>query len=118
GPPIFEVEPCELATREAEAVGRVGVHHVADRVVARRKVVAVLDEVHVVSEARETAQILEVAPHHSAQRPPHDVAEHDDAKALGSRFHDPHASSISRVSTRSESKYSSAIARAALACRA
>src|SRR2546421_294217 len=66
-----------------QSVRRAGVGDAADRIVAGRIIVAVLEEIHVVPEPGESEDVLQVVPRQPAERPANDITQNDDPQRHG-----------------------------------
>src|SRR5262249_62046433 len=78
GPALGHADSLEDTGREGETVRRVGRELPARRIVTGSVVVAVLQEVDVVTQTEQAHQVVKVLPHDPAERPPDDEAEDDD----------------------------------------
>src|SRR5215211_490723 len=121
GAVLRQVTPAVLQTVWSQHIQQVGDtiagisgHLIAGGVIARVGPPVILEVGHFMPQPLEAHQVLEVVPAKSAERIPDQVTRADYLQAHCNR---PCASSSNRVRTLSESKYSSAIARAAPACR-
>ena len=80
GPSSPQAYTLEGAGRKLEPVAGVGVHGVFHGVITGRVVVAVFEEVDIVSELCEPHQVLQVAPDHPAERATHEVSQDHNAQ--------------------------------------
>src|SRR5262245_44872288 len=140
-PPLCQSVAREHLGREMKSVRRISRGGVGVRVIAGRIIVAVLEEVDVVTQVPQAQYIVKITPCHPADWPADDIAEDEDPQRLRpahGRCRDPAdwsrvdnaalpivdpldtriARSTSEVRTGTASKYSSAAARAARQCTA
>src|SRR6185295_9434753 len=84
--PYFAKTQTLKGTRgELHSIGRVCINDAARRVIARRVVVAVFDEVNVVAQGTQAEDVLQVMPRQPTDWTTHNVAENDNTQAFRHR---------------------------------
>ena len=78
-PGQFETLPGKL-----QAIIRIRAGQPGLRVVTAVVIIAVFDKVNIMTEAEKPHDVLEVVPGQPAERAPHDIAEHNNSKAIAS----------------------------------
>jgi hypothetical protein len=72
---------------ESQAIVRIGINDITSRIIAGRVIIAIFEKVNLMSETSKPQNILEMMPSESPNRPPNNIAENNDAKAVISRPH-------------------------------
>src|SRR5215831_12569455 len=81
GPALAQANSLEGALRQLQPVSGISICNVSRWVIAAPKRVAtVLDEVHIMPEVGQAHDILQVMPDEAAQRPAHNIAQHDNTQ--------------------------------------